>query len=88
MVQVSSAGVFGGDYAHITINDIPRFVKMNESNNYRGLHIVILDAITGKVVEARVFDTFTSSEPFEKFLAQGFPDGTVFIAACRDECTS
>ena len=37
---------------------------------------------------ARVFDTYTSSEGFEKFIDRGLPEGRIIVAACKDECAN
>ena len=53
----------------------------------RGLHIVIVNPLTGKVVLAKVFDTYISSEEFERFAKDKIDFGFIVIAACKDECT-
>ena len=40
---MGSAGFKAGNFAKIKINNKPVKVKVNESNNYRGLHIVIIN---------------------------------------------
>ena len=61
LIQASSAGYKGGDFAKISINDIPVVVQKNCNNHYRGLHIVIINPQSGKIELAQVFDTYQSS---------------------------
>lgn len=49
VIQASSAGFDGGDYASITINDQPVKVEPNINGHYRGLHIAIVNPFNGKV---------------------------------------
>ena len=54
------------------------------------MHIVVINPISGKVEEARVFDTYSSSEAFEAFIDKDMGDmeeGTIVVAACWDDCT-
>ena len=50
IVQASSAGFNGGNFAAITINDEPIKVAKNCHNTLRGLHIVIINGINGNVI--------------------------------------
>ena len=50
IVSAWSAGFEGGNYAKIEINDIKIEMDKNESNHYRGLHIVLIDTSNGKVL--------------------------------------
>ena len=38
-----SAGFDAGNYAKISINNIPILMKPNINNNFRGLHIVVIN---------------------------------------------
>ena len=92
MVQSSSAGFEAGDFALITINDIPVSIEELYKNkvekcNYRGLHIVVINPSTGKVESANIFDTYKSSFGLDAFIGKGVPDGYIVCAACKDECT-
>lgn len=63
-------------------------VNPNENNNFRGLHLVVINPKNGKVETARAFDTYESSEEFDKFLNTYIPDQYIIVAACKDECTT
>lgn len=58
----------------------------NESTHMRGLHIVIINPIDGKVVFAQAFDTCKSSSAFELFTEKDIPPGYIVVAACEDDC--
>ena len=88
MVQASSSGYHGGDFAQITINDIPIVVEANEHNHYRGLHIVIINPSNGKIEAAKVFDTYKTSGRFEEFIAKSVPLNFIVVAACKDDCAN
>lgn len=60
----------------------------NQNNNYRGLHIVVLNPKNGKVETTKVFDTYKSSENFDKFICNKIPKNHIIVAACKDECTN
>ena len=62
VISVVSAGYSGGNKAVIKLNDVPIFVEANDSNHYRGLHIVVINPIHGKILIAKVFDTHASSD--------------------------
>ena len=61
IIQAQSAGFNGGNHGIIKLNN--KIVKMdkNENGNYRGLHIVIVSKLNGKVEFKKVFDTYESS---------------------------
>ena len=63
-------------------------VAKNETGTDRGLHIVVVDPISGETEFAQAFDTYKSSDAFEEFIGkfQKLPDGKVIIAACKDDC--
>ena len=86
LIQAVSSGFDGRDYARITINDAQVPVKENHTGNYRGLHIVIINPENGHISFAGVFDTYTSSEHLEKFIAHDVPRNHIIVAACKDEC--
>lgn len=60
----------------------------NESKNYRGLHIVVINGNDGRIEKAQVFDTFRSSETLEKFINAKTPDGSIIVVASQDDCTT
>ena len=87
VVHARSAGALGGDFAEITINDVPIECTLNESANSRGLHIVVLDGASGEVESAKIFDTYRTSVSIDNFIKEtSLPDGHVVVAACRDDC--
>lgn len=69
VIKVSSAGYDAGNYAKITLNDVPLQVEMNDSKHYRGLHIVLINTLNCKVELAKVFDTYKSSDKLDQFIA-------------------
>ena len=87
-VTVESAGFNGGNNATIQLNGIPVDIAENENGHHRGLNIVVVDEITGKVKRAQAYDTYESFDKFEEFIeeAKYFPDGTIVAAACKDDC--
>ena len=68
VVQAISAGFSSGNFAKIVINDSQVFVEKNESGNYRGLHIVVVNPKDANVEVAKVFDTYLSSDKLEEFI--------------------
>ena len=40
-------------------------MELNENNNERGLHIAIINTTTGEIENAKIFDTYKSSNEFE-----------------------
>ena len=62
-------------------------MEENEEGHYRGLHIVIINPKTGIVENAKVFDTYKSSDEFDDFISSGIPYGYIIVAACKDECS-
>lgn len=49
---------------------------------------MIFNPFLGRIECAMVFDTYYSSDVFEKFISHDIPNGFIVIAACKDECTS
>ena len=88
VIKVSSAGHHAGSLAEITINNEPIRIEMNENGHYRGLHIVIINPLNGKVEYSRAFDTYMSSMAFESFIDLGLPPGSIVVAACKDDCAT
>lgn len=87
VVQAISAGFSSGNFAKIVINDSQVFVDKNESGNYRGLHIVVVNPKDANVEVSKVFDTYMSSDKLEEFIdKQRYPDGYIVVAACKDDC--
>ena len=88
VVQVSSAGFAGGNLAEILVNDLAVKCKMNENGHQRGLHVVVIDAETGEVETAQVFDTYQRGVGFDEFIETAIPEGRIIAAACKDECVT
>lgn len=86
MIKVSSGGKNAGNYATITINNEEVKVHPNKDYNYRGMHIVVINKLSGKVEIAKVFDTSENSERFDAFVERGIPNGFIVVAACKDDC--
>ena len=83
VVQVQAARTS----ATITIDNEPVVVSCpNASNNYRGLHIVVINPHNGQVSNATVFDTYKSSATLEIFIKDKVPQGHIVVAASKDEC--
>ena len=79
----------GGNFARITIDGVPILIERNPSDNYRGLHIVVLNASSGEVILAKVFDTYESSQLFEEFIdSKSIDHGNIVVGACQDECAN
>ena len=43
MVEVSSSGFDGSNFARIHIDDIQMYVQVNEEGHCRGIHIVVIN---------------------------------------------
>ena len=87
---MGSAGFEAGNFAKIIINNTPVKVEKNENNNYRGLHIVIIDPSRGNILSAKAFDTYKSqksSSAIAEFINTAIPEGHIVVAACKDECS-
>ena len=70
----------------ITVNDLAVKLEMNESNDYRGLHIVVVHPSNGNVLVARVFLIGPDSDAFDTFISGDLPEGSIVAAACKDDC--
>ena len=88
IIQVKSAGFDSGNFAKITINEVPIVLKPNSNDHYRGLHIVLVSLLNKKIIFAKVFDTYKSSVDFDKFIQYEVPDGHIVVAACKDDCVT
>lgn len=49
---------------------------------------MVIHPETGKVVLAKAFDTYTTSDAFEDFIAHDIPDDYIIVAACKDDCAN
>lgn len=63
-------------------------MEKNESNHYRGLHVVIINTLYGTVELAKVFDTYRSCDSFDEFCSRDIPENYIIIAACKDDCAN
>lgn len=88
LISAASAGFLAGNFAKITINGIPVQCQKNENDNYRGLHVVVINPTNGEVCWAVVFDTYKSSDALNEFILRGLPVGYIVVAACKDECST
>ena len=88
VIQTSSAGYKGGDFAEILVNNTVVDVGKNEKGHARGLHIVIINSRSGEIQTAKVFDTYSSSESFQEFTRKEILEGCVVVAACKDDCAT
>lgn len=87
VVQVESAGFHGGNFAKIFIDDDPVDMALNENDNDRGLHIAVLNHLNGQIDIAQIFDTYKTSEALNAFIKSDFNEGSIVVAACKDECS-
>ena len=88
VIQASSGGFDGDDFAEITINNVKVVLEKNEHGHFRGLHVVVVNGSSGKIEFAKVFDTYKTSSAFDEFTDNPIPEGYIVIAACQDECTA
>lgn len=51
------------------------------------MNIVVFNPSTSDIVAAQAFDTYRTSEEFDRFISDPIPMGYVVVAACNDECT-
>ena len=88
VIKVTSAGFNDGNMAEITINNEAVCLKNNGSrdNHRRGLHILIINPSNGNIEFGEIFDTYKSSDKFNKFISSHIPKGYVVAAACKDDC--
>ena len=63
-------------------------MQKNESEHYRGLHLVIFNPFIGVVDYSQVFDTYKTTENFDNFIKSKIPQNFIIIAACMDECVN
>lgn len=48
--------------------------------------MVLIDPFKASIVHSEVFDTYISSENFNKFILREIPNGFIVVAACKDDC--
>ena len=89
VVQASSAGYEGGNFAKIAIDGSALAFPNNASGHDRGLHVALINQATGTVLHTQIFDTYKTSTNFSKFImTHEIPLGCIVAAACKDECVS
>ena len=53
---------------------------------YRGMHILVINP-NGFIETTKIFDTYSSSYYFEKFInTWNLPKGYIIVAGCRNDC--
>lgn len=62
-------------------------VQFTGGNGQRGLHVVIIEPRNGQILLAKVFDTHQDADTFDRFIVHGLPEGTIVVAACKDDCS-
>lgn len=67
------------------INNQKVAVLKNENNDFRGVHIYLINPENGLVVVAKVFDTYKSPDYFDGLISQKIPEGYIVVAACKDD---
>ena len=88
VISAESGGYDNGDFAKIMINNVPVEMQKNENDNFRGLHMVVINNENGHIETNQVFDTYDSSDKLDAFIEKEIPDGHIIIAACKDDmCT-
>ena len=86
VVQASSGGFNGGNFAEIMLNGKKVKLSPNSSGHERGLHLVIIDQKLGQVIQAQVFDTYKSSQFLDKFIStSNIPQEAIVVAAVKDD---
>lgn len=61
-------------------------MQQNENGNDNGLHLVVINAASGKVENARLFDTGTSSTALDEFIKFDVNKDDIVVAACNGDC--
>lgn len=90
VLSAESAGFEAGNNATIKLNGVDVKMKVNENNNYRGLHVVVFDAFRGLLLHNQVYDTYRSSEKLEAWIEKNekFAVGQAVVIACKDDCVT
>ena len=70
------------------MSDLAVKCKSNHNGHQRGLHVVVINAETGEVETAQVFDTYQTGVGFDEFIDTAIPEGRIIAAACKDECVT
>ena len=91
LIKVESAGFTSGNFAMITMNDVPVEVPNNQNDHQRGLHVLIMDPSSEQALISIIFDTYESSYSLDHFIntyVSRIPEGHIVIAACKDDCST
>ena len=89
-ITAESAGTASGNYARITVNGTE--VNVPYVNDGSGLHVVVINSVTGLIIISSVFDTSATSKetvptPSEDFanLIEFLPSGTIVVIAVKND---
>ena len=85
VISATSGGYDNGDFAQIMINNVPIEMQANENDNFRGVHMVVINNESGNVETNQIFDTYESSDKLDAFIDKEIPEGHIIIAACKDD---
>ena len=71
------------------MNNSETKIKTNKNGHLRGLHISIINHISGKLELAQAFDTYKSSTELDLMIDnKAVVPGHIVIAACKDDCVT
>lgn len=77
-----------GGGAIIKVNGKKVDVEKSLSGHNRGLHIVVINNLTFKIMFTKVFDTYATSSDLDTFIIKiKIPEGYIIAAASDDDCT-
>ncbi len=81
ILQVESAGYADGDYARITVNNVP------VAEQHRGHNLVVMKPNTGQIVTYRSFDTWASQQEANAlaYFINGLENGIYVLIAIKDD---
>jgi hypothetical protein len=88
--EVHSAGKLVGDFAKIMVNNEEiSTCKVKDNKGCRGINVVAADPFNHKVLMAKSYDTFASTDASSAFLAdvKALPEGSIILTAVRDEAS-
>ena len=105
VIKALSGSLKGGKPAEITINNVPVVIQRENAGPARnGLHIVLINEMSGKVLFSRVFDAYKTPVPraatdketgmgmwsdgLEGFITKKIPQGVIVVATSMDQSLS
>lgn len=91
VIAAESAGFDGGNFVKIQINGQNVDLEASEACNMEGLHIVVINKVNGDILCKKVFDVKISFEELDNFIkniGMKLQDGSIIVAACKNECTN